>query len=499
MAKTPVEVHNSYCYIPDTAPHGLIGALDLETAYVVDGAEHSDQFKHGWWDGKEHLLKKSRKTPRFFFPTGILPILLKNGIAGDMEFIDCRRPLGAHREFKWHGHEPRGFQLRATEAAILARGPGGLVTGRGLLNLPIRSGKTTVAAMIIARLGLKTLFLVPSDLLLHQTVDSMKENLGEEAPIGKCGDGIWEPNFITVATVQTLLARSEAYASELQETVDITFQDEAHHLDAPEWRKPITECDSRYKFGLSATIFANKDIPAERSAIWLQAATGPILYRISMQYLFNHGYLIRPHILWYRMDQPTGKRSLWYADAYNQCIEVNEYRNSAIADLAEEATLDRKLRVLVDTGRLKQMSRIKQMLSARGVRVEEISGTTPAANRRRLIAGFRSNEIQCLVGTVLGEGIDIPELEMVINAEGNKSKTAVIQRMRNLTPPPKSALTKTEVLFIDFNDVMNHKLAEHSAQRLAMYKGIRGFLISDELPVGPDGRYHLPKHQGTGL
>lgn len=139
------------------------------------------------------------------------------------------------------------------------------------------------------------------------------------------------------------------------------------------------------------------------------------------------------------------------------------------------------------------------MLSARGVRVEEISGTTPAANRRRLIAGFRSNEIQCLVGTVLGEGIDIPELEMVINAEGNKSKTAVIQRMRNLTPPPKSALTKTEVLFIDFNDVMNHKLAEHSAQRLAMYKGIRGFLISDELPVGPDGRYHLPKHQGTGL
>lgn len=493
MVLARVEVYNSYCYLnSESTTVGFLRALDMETAYLVDGHQHVESFKKGYWDGREHLLVKSRKTPRYYFPTGILPMLLKSGFAPDMELVDCRKALGQKREFHWEGEEPRGYQERAEAAAILERGPEGIVTGRGLLNLPIRSGKTTVAAMIQKRLGYRSLFIVGSDLLLHQTVESFRSNLGEDLPIGKCGGGIWDPKFITVATIQTILARYDAYQTDLKGKYDILYQDEAHHLEGPQWRAPVVESDARFKFGLSATIFANRDIEAERGAIWLQAATGPILYRVSMQYLFNHGYLIRPHVLVYDIPEPLRSKSMFYREAYPKCIEANEFRNSAIADIAEQACLDHKLRVLIDTGRIKQMMRIKEMLGARGVRVAEIYGKTPSHKRRELIADFASNEIQCLVGTVLGEGVDIPELEMVINAEGQKSKEAVIQRMRNLTPPKTGAAAKTEVLFVDFNDVMNDKLAEHSAQRLAMYKGTRGIEVTEGLRHDSSGHFHLP-------
>lgn len=488
---TRIDVHNAFCYVPAATPPNVIRSLDQETAFRVEGAEHVESFKRGWWDGREHLLKKSRNKPVYYFPTGLLPFLLKLGFADSFEFADYRRPLLEGMQFDWVGDQPRAFQLTAVEKVLQERGPEGLVTGRGLLNLPVRSGKTLTAALIVQRLGLRTLFVVPSDILLMQTVASFKANLGKKIPIGICGSGVWKPRFITVATSQTLVGRPDQYQAELMRTHDILFVDEAHHLEGPEWRVPIIQSDARYKVGLSATIFANKDIPSERSSIWLQAATGPILYRVSMQRLFKEGYLIPPHILWYTIDKPTGMANISYQDGYKRLIEDSEYRNSAIADLAEEAAMDRKQRVLIDTGRKRQMYRIHEMLKARGVRAVKMYGATPVHARMEMIKDFQAKRIQVIVGTVMGEGVDIPELEVVINAEGQKSKEAVIQRMRNLTPNPDG--TKMEVTFIDFSDVMHHKLRDHSAARLAMYKGQRGFKVTEDLGVGSDGRFHLPE------
>jgi superfamily II DNA or RNA helicase len=83
--------------------------------------------------------------------------------------------------------------------------------------------------------------------------------------------------------------------------------------------------------------------------------------------------------------------------------------------------------------------------------------------------------VHAVVGTVLGEGVDIPELEVVINAEALCSKTAVLQRMRNLT----QSEGKDSAFMIDFFDHTHPKLAAHSKARIAMYQGIRGFTVID--------------------
>lgn len=481
--KTTLVVTNSYCRLPATAPPGLIRFLDMETAYPVEGAEHSKAFRKGYWDGKEHLVKVSQRTREYIFPTGVLSDILKTKAAEDLEIVDSRRRPGKRRQLEWIGYPPRQYQQDTVNDAIKDRG---IVTGRGMLNIPIRGGKTLIAARIAWELGYRTLFVVPDGTLLRQTANAFKEYI-RDCPVGVCGDGEWDPQWITVVTFQSLISTKQR-ALDLLKDIDILFADEGHHLEAPEWRNPIIACDSFYKLALSATIFLSKERPNDCSAVWLKGCTGPILHRISMNRLIQQGYLMPPWVVLYSVDQPKDMDRAGWQNAYKQLIVNNEYRNSGIADLAQEA-IKRGLRVLVDTGRLDQMKRIHTMLSTRGIRSAMAHGKIKGDERIKLIKQLRNKEVDVLVGTVLGEGVDIPELEVVINAEGMKSKKAVIQRMRNLTmvegkPPP---------IFIDFADSTHPKLSQHSQERLRMYKGIRGF----KLTVGTvsDGHFLLPASQ----
>lgn len=481
--KTPLEVSNGFCFIPNIAPASLIRALDVDTAYLVSGHELAPAFKKRYWDGREHLVKWSKKRNGYLMPTGLLPDLVNSSLAGEFDFIDKRRAPAPARELSWIGYEPRAHQVDAVEAALVDRG---LSTGRGLLNLPIRSGKTLTAAHIIHKLGLRTLFVVPSDLLLQQTVAEFKKFLAP-APVGIAGGGKWAPDWITVATNQTLIANAGRAAPLLAQT-DLLFVDEAHHLEAPAWRAPLLQCDAMYKLGLSATIFANKDIPAEQSAIWLKAVTGPILHRVSMKQLFDLGLLVPPNIVIYPVDQPESGSWAKYGwqTVYTKLIAENLYRNQGIADLVKQG-VERGMRVLVDTGRHSQMRALVEYVKARGISCAAISGKTPKDARKHILSKFNSGELMSLVGTVLGEGVDIPELEMVINAEGLQSKKAGIQRMRNLTP----AEGKESAIFIDFADLTHRILREHSMARLQTYKSIRGFKIQRGIVQGD--RFVLPK------
>lgn len=458
-----VELTNSLSRV--WASPALIRALDQLTSYPIEGAQYSQAFKSKVWDGREHLLRRARKGDHHLIPTGILGEL-EDWLA-DAEVVDKRRMPGERREFNWIGPPLREYQQQAIDAAIKDRG---WFTGRGLLNLPIRSGKTKLAAGLMCHLGFRTLFVVPSDLLLYQTVDALKEVM-EPAPIGIVGAGEHKPDWITVATAQTLLARPKLAAKLLGES-DLFIMDESHHLEGPAWRGLALKADAPYKLGLSATIFVSQLRDNAQSSIWLKACTGPILYRVSMNRLIRQGYLMRPRIVFYKFQHPVGTSKWNWQRVVKECLAQNRHRNCLIADLAERAAKKGK-RVLIDTGRKDQMKSLRDYLLARDISVDIVHGGTPPQSRWGIIRKFQAGETQCLIGTVFGEGVDIPELEVVINAEGQKSATASIQRMRNLTPSEG----KGEVLFIDIADLGQTHLAGHALERLKLYRGMRGFIV----------------------
>lgn len=479
-----VEVTNGFsrCY-----PEHLIElkALDEQTSYPVEGAQFSAAFKNHVWDGRQSLVRKSRHGPYWLCPTGVLPDIDPD-LLGNIELVDARRHPGERLELEWIGPELRPYQEHAIAEVLKDRG---VFTGKGMLNLPIRSGKTKTTAGLIQRLGVRTLFVVPSDMLLDQTLAELR-NCIADCPVAGFGAGDHDTDWITVATVQSLLANKKAAAKLLAEC-DLLIIDEAHHMEGEAWRNLALKSDAFYKIGLSATIFVSREKQNNTASIWLKACTGPILDRISMNYLFKHGYLIRPDVLFYTYAHGEDRRSKDWQWVARELIANNRGRNKLIVDLAAAAAMQ-GLRVMVDTGRHDQERMIAEMGRAAGMNVATIDGNTPRLARQEVLRQLKMQEVQMVVGTVLGEGIDIPELEVVINAEGQKKATAAIQRLRNLTPSKDTG--KDKAFFIDIADVGNKILSKHSLERLTLYRGLRGFRVRSVKRGSPNDPFH-----GDGL
>lgn len=458
-----IEVTNSLSRI--WAPPSVLKELDTLASYPIDGAQYSKAFRMGMWDGREHLLRKSKRGDFHLIPTGILAEL--DDLMVSSEVVDMRRQPGERRQLNWVGKKMRGYQEDAANAALKERG---LFTGRGMMNLPIRSGKTYLAARLVHLTGLRTVFVVPSDLLLFQTAKAFQEALSP-APVAMFGAGIHNTDWITISTAQTLLKRPKM-ARKLLDECDLLIIDEAHHLEGPVWRALALRSDAPLKIGLSATIFVSQLKDNDKASVWLKACTGPILYRISMARLIKLGYLMRPRIVFFRFQHQPGSERWSWLRVVKESLAQNRRRNCLIVDIAEQVVREGK-KILIDTGRHDQMRQLKDFMASRGISAELVHGKTPANKRWGIIEGFQKGITQCLIGTVFGEGVDIPELEVVINAEGQKSGKAAIQRMRNLTPNEG----KGEVIFVDIADVGQPYLAGHALERLKLYRGMRGFNV----------------------
>lgn len=463
-----IEVSNAFSRIWVDHPVEL-KLIDEATSYPVEGAQFSAAYRNHVWDGREHLIRKSRGGDYYVVPTGVLVDLDEDLMRG-VELIDKRRSPGERMELEWAGPPLRDYQTRAIEAATKDQG---VFTGRGMWNLPIRSGKTKTAAGLIQRLGLRTLFIVPSDMLLWQTAEAFREDIAD-CPVGTLGDGSREVDWITVATAQTLLARPKLARKLLAES-DVLLMDEAHRLEGEAWRKMVIQSDAPYKIGLSATIFVSRLKENNAASIWLKACTGPIIDRVSMNYLFQRGYLIRPDVLFYPFHHTStdrrGKDWQWVA---RELLAQNPQRNRLIVDVAA-AAVNKGYRVLIDAGRHDHMSMLMTMARSNGLSVARLDGNSSREARRQTMRQLKTREISLVIGNILGEGVDIPELEVVINAEGQKKATAAIQRMRNLTPSKDTG--KDRAYFIDIADIGNPILQKHSLERLKLYKGMRGFRV----------------------
>lgn len=468
--------------------HGMDRAtmreLDAICSYKVEGYWFDPRFKRRVWDGKEHLLKFHR-THGYRVPTGMLTDILDaldaEGTPYTVDASGRREP--PELELEWNPKiELRDYQHQAVQA--IAHGgvsvePGRIeARGSGIIKLPIRSGKTLTAAYLAHQLGTTAIFLVPSQLLLRQTIATLTEALGR--PIGRIGEGAWEPNDITVASIQTLVSnrgktrdKSPEHYRELLTRFGLVVMDEVHHLTGDKWRKVMQDFDARFRVGLSATAYLHHEKAIERGVIWLKACTGPIAIDVSTSELIGKGYLVRPHIrLWRIKADDVDRKEKWSGEMQDRCIYGNDARNAKIVSLAvEHARAGR--RVLVVSNRKEQVALLCEAITNDGIDAEPVTGDHLGDEREAVIERFKDGSLLCLVGTVFGEGVDIPVIDAVINAEGGKDPKATMQRLRNLTPAPG----KVKAWVDDFIDLTSTYHAEHSRERLKLYRSEPAFNI----------------------
>lgn len=443
------------------APKALIEALRTVMSYKVKGAEFTPSYKAGTWDGRIRLLRTT-KDRGVKFPTGLSQDALK--VATNLgyaipEIHDARRMLGERRALPWLGGiELRDYQHEAVEIAI---GGDAVFDGRGILKLPMRSGKTVIAAALIRAWGRKSVFVATSQLILQQTAVLFRKIFGD---VGVIGDREFSTGFITVASIQRLQRMDAPVVSLLEET-DVLLVDEVHHMRGDSWREPILNADARYKIGLSATVKISRK-ESERSAVWLKSSTGPLLMDVPMGRLVCDGHIMPLDIIMIDMVGcgPVAFKSPYHT-AYDKLIVENDARNRLIALLARQLVSEGH-RVLVDTGRLVHIKGLYAMTRDVGVDASIIYGDVKSNKRAEIIKAFESGEKPVLIGTIMGEGVDVPVLSAVINAEGGKAYTSTMQRLRNLTQHPD----KARAVLVDFIDSGNEYLREHSHERIRQYR-----------------------------
>jgi superfamily II DNA or RNA helicase len=411
----------------------------------------------------------------------ITDILLGHGI--DATLIDRRRLPDYRLGLSFDQGKLRPYQKDALLAATTPRGTLGTV-GRGIIKMAPRSGKTVTAAAIIAALDVRTLFVVPSKFLLYQAAESLERDLGVQ--VGRVGDGEWTVRDITVATAQTLTIRrgentkkcpaSDEYL-QLIRHADLIICDEIHHLSGDsEWRHVLQDSSAPYKLGLSATVFPDHDSETELGIIWVRASTGDLLVDISISDLIELGWLVPTSIYMPPVREPDLRGRRWSMKLYNDAVFRNEGRNQLVVDSVKKLVKNEK-RVIVISNKLEQVAAITRLLNRTSVRFERMVGATSKEARDRLVARFKSGQIQAIVTTVMDEGVDIPEIDAVVVAEGGKDIKSTYQRLRCMTPREG----KTCAIVVDFFDLTHAYFAAHSLQRLEAYKSERAFKVYGKL------------------
>ena len=213
------------------------------------------EFRNPKWLENERMGRWNRGTPkslRFYDKVGTAGIWIPRGYMRQLVLlcrrhnidyeIDDRRPGLAPRHYSFAGRL-RPFQQKAVDA-MLARDFGTLSSATG-------SGKTIMALYMVARRRQPALIVVHTKDLASQWIERVEAFLKiPPEEIGFIGGGKKiVGKSITVALVQSLYKCAE----EVAPRIGFLIVDECHRCPSRTFTEAVTEFDSRYMLGLSAT------------------------------------------------------------------------------------------------------------------------------------------------------------------------------------------------------------------------------------------------------
>jgi superfamily II DNA or RNA helicase len=393
------------------------------------------------------------------FPIGLLDRVVRTLEEQGVEIVHgagCDEPSSGFN-FKWSGPTPRDYQSRIVQEVIGGR-------RFGIIACPTGGGKTLIGARLIQQMGLRTLWIVHSADLVRQTSDFLKRYLGLRA--GTVGAGRFKLGTVTVATAQALQRGKWAELEARDWLPDLLIEDEVHHAGAWGTYQTLLQIPATYRYGLTAT---PERVGAD--SLVLEAAYGGPIASVSLDRLQEKGYVAPVTI---RAVAVKPKEGVWEAvlDTWEKIYQEgivkfsprNEAVRSTVADLRKEGR-----QVLVDIDEVGHLDHLRIPESV------SVTGSISAARREQIYNDFRNGDTKTLVGTVLREGIDLPNVGAVVLAGGKKSKIQVLQEIGRGFRPSEG---KENCVVVDFVDNQHSILFEHSQSR---FKTLRdsGFSVPD--------------------
>ena len=341
------------------------------------------------------------------------------------------------------------------------------------------SGKTRVACAIVRDLALKTIWMAPTDRIVTQTQKVLERFFGKNFALQMVGSKGWEKACNTNVVVCTA-ATAHALPEEFYHSREVVVVDEFHHSAAKTYNEIFQKCQHIYhRFGMTGTFFrSNGDDMA------MHGLLSNTIYKVESKFLLDRGYLVPTRVVFLPMpaypklrgtaDRPIPKTFISGHGKFG--IHEHRGRNQLAAWAA--VTLQRLGRkVLILVGTKKQGYEIQRFvepfMDAQGAgqqfkAAEFVSTDVPRPKQQRILDSYLADqEVKILMGTsLLGEGTDLPPVDALVYARGEKAEVSVKQNAYRVCTAIED---KKDAIIVDFADRHSAKLKKHSHARLNVY------------------------------
>jgi superfamily II DNA or RNA helicase len=461
-ANITLKIKGNYIFIEGDVDVKLIDGIDHNTKFDLKQKywmqKNAAQYRRGIVDlsdvGTVHLYNHHLRC----FPIGLLDKVLgtikeyesyyKTKI--NINIVDCRDKVyyGAHQvempEKLLSEKKLRDYQDKAIKEFMIKK--------HGIINIATGGGKTFIAAEIIRQCKSKTLWIIDRLELLDQTKKELETMLGKD--LGIIASGKIDIKDVTICTVQSLTTFTPQILEYLYK-INMVVVDEYHKSAAESYQKIFAKLpNTEYRLGLTATV--GRDDGKEPI---LFAQLGQIVYKISTDELIKLGFLIRPEIIFYELEDGVDTHD--YVEDYNMNIVQHDERNNKIHQVCLE-NMDKK--ILIVTKLIEHGKKLNEMID----NSTYIHGSVEETKRKDMMDRFRicNQGVLIMTMSIAAEGLDIPDLDILINAGANKGDVKSVQVLGRVL---RKIVGKEKAMYIDFHDKGTHT-RKHSKFRMKALK-----------------------------
>ena len=238
------------------------------------------------------------------------------------------------------------------------------------------AGKTVIAAEVIRRIAMPTLFVVDRNILLAQTVKEFEQHFDS---VGTITEGEIVNGDIMVASIQSLISLlkgdKKPMVSQLLTRFGVVMVDEAHGAKAKSYQKLFKTIAAKYRIGLSGTPYSDGNDSLE-----LYKSFGFPEFKIRARDLIDDGYLVDPKIAFLRYD-PGFVVNGDYHEIYDQLLK-SEDRLDKMYDIVKN---HKEENILIMADKLEHIDIIGKFI---GKNTYIITGSTKKKDRQAIIDIF---------------------------------------------------------------------------------------------------------------
>ena len=392
-----------------------------------------------------------------------------------------------------------GITLRNEQIEAVKRA---LINKRCIIQMGTGSGKSEVMCAITKCLADTNNGIIPTVLVMEPTIRLKTEMIERFRKYSiPCVDYSENrkiiDNCVNICHPQSL-GNDLKKDLELLNNVQVLFGDEGHHMKSESWRSPTKMMKNlEYSIVVSASAIDQSHINGKNisnfsyNELLVIGSSGPIVYNIAAGSLINKGSLAKPVLIVLRNlaneEIENYKRNYLNWNIVSKIRLQSKARTELIAKTSEFfSNKNRKSLILVHTRSwayeiMKVLNELGISERARcsfgGGIFEKYNGYEFERDNDNVFEKFSSGEISILIGTShLYEGVDIPNLDVLILAYGGRNERLQLQGVGRVLRKTKSG---NKAYIVDFTDSEDIVLSSQCNKRMKRYEDIIGIKKED--------------------